>query len=83
MDKQEDAVIVECKQNAPTSDNFKQLRGYMQNFKNIQPDKQVRGILVHGGAQKISEELLLEAKQYPPIEIVSYTLDVNFRPSSA
>lgn len=81
MDKQENAVIVECKQNALTSANLEQLRGYMENFKKIQPDKQVRGILVHGGSQKISEELLQEAKKHPPIEIVSYTLEVNFRPS--
>lgn len=82
MDEREDALIVECKQNAPTLANLAQLRGYMENFKEIQPDKQVRGILVHGGPQKISEEIIQAAKQSPAVELVSYTLEVNFRPSS-
>lgn len=84
IDKHGRPVIVECKQNTPSLANLEQLRGYMEKFmKESQPDKQVRGILVHGGPQKISEEILQAAKQYPPVEIVSYTLEVNFRPSSS
>jgi len=37
--------------------------------------------MVHGGAQKITGELIEESKKHPRIEIVSYTLEVNFRAS--
>jgi hypothetical protein len=40
-----------------------------------------RGILVHGGAQKLTNDVASLAKDYPPIEIVNYVLDVRFRPS--
>jgi hypothetical protein len=41
----------------------------------------VRGILVHGGAQKISIDIINAANKNPVVEIVSYSLEVNFRPS--
>ena len=46
-----------------------------------QTERDVRGILVHGGAQKISTAVIAKAKKKPQIEIVSYRLNIDFRPS--
>ena len=40
-----------------------------------------RGILVHGGASKLPYEIVYEARKAPVVEVVSYTLEVHFRPS--
>ncbi len=82
IDKENLPVIVECKQHGPSTKDVKQLRQYMRHLKKETGEK-VRGILVHGGAQKISSAVLLDAKKNPPIEIVSYSLDVNFKSSYA
>ena len=73
-------VIVECKQYAPWINAIDQLRGYMKKLKE-KTGEEVRGILVHGGAQKVSNEVIAEAKKEPQVEIVSYSLKVDFRPS--
>ena len=80
IDKDNMPVIVECKQHAPSCDNIKQLRHYMKRLKE-ETGETARGILVHGGAQKIPAKVISEAKKKPPVEIVSYSLEVNFRPS--
>ena len=80
IDKNNTPVVVECKQHAPSTKNIGQLRGYMEELKQ-ETEKIVRGILVHGGAQKVSAKLIAEAKKTPPVDIVSYSLEVNFRPS--
>jgi hypothetical protein len=70
-------VIVECKQGNPSSDHLKQIRHYMvrlQTETGIAP----RGILVHGGARKLRPEVATLARDKPEIEIVQYTLDVDF-----
>lgn len=83
IDSKEVPVVVECKQNAPTSKDIDQLRRYIRLLKTelrkVKRGKVIRGILVHGGAQKISKELIKEAKKKPNVEIISYSLDVNFR----
>ena len=73
-------VIIECKQDAPWINAIDQLRGYMEQLQ-VETGEEVRGILVHGGAQKISNEVIAEAKKEPQVEIVNYSLKVDFRPS--
>lgn len=80
IDKQDKPVIVECKQYAPTAQDVKQLRHYMRLLSE-QTGKMPRGILVHGGASKLSSEVVNEARNEPLVEIVSYRLEVQFRPS--
>lgn len=80
IDKDNSPVVVECKQNAPSTNDIKQLRHYM-NLLNQATREMARGILIHGGAQKVSTAVIAEAKKVPPVEIVSYSLQVNFRPS--
>ena len=73
-------VIVECKQYAPGINAIHQLRHYMEQLQ-VETEEEVRGILVHGGAQKMSKEVIAEAGKEPQVEIVSYSLKVDFRPS--
>ncbi len=77
IDRNEQPVIVECKQNGPTLKDIKQLRRYILCLQR-EKDQKARGILVHGGAQKLSEEIILEAKKKPFVKIVSYRLNVDF-----
>lgn len=70
-------VIVECKQGSPTIEHLKQIRHYMERLRTetgIAP----RGILVHGGARKLRSDVAAAARKDPPIEIVQYSLDVDF-----
>jgi hypothetical protein len=71
------AVVVECKQDAPTSDHLKQLRHYMR-WVGKQTERHVRGILVHGGSRKLNADVRRAAKKKPRIEIVQHTLKVEF-----
>lgn len=80
IDKHNAPVVVECKQNSPGNSDVKQLRHYMIALKD-ETGEEARGILVHGGAQKISPDILTEAERHPVVEIVSYSLEVTFRPS--
>lgn len=82
IDKQNMPVIVECKQNAPSNQDIKQLRHYMSLFVE-EVGEMPRGILVHGGASKLSSEVVKEARKAPLVEIVNYSLNVHFRPSLA
>ena len=72
-------MIVECKQHAPVNDDIVQLRRYMNLFYE-ETGEMPRGILVHGGPQKISNQVISVAREYPAVEIVSYVLEVRFRP---
>ena len=80
IDRENRPVIVECKQHAPSSQDVKQLRRYMELLKKETGDMP-RGILVHGGAAKLHEQVVLEAKHEPAVEIANYGLEVTFRPS--
>jgi hypothetical protein len=80
VDRQNRPVIVECKQYAPTSRDLKQLRQYMKQWKD-ETKQQPRGILVHGGAAKLPNQIIEDANKSPSVEIVNYGLDVTFRPS--
>jgi len=80
MDKNNVPVVVECKQHSPSVNDIAQLRHYINRLRK-ETGELARGILVHGGAQKIPVNLISEAKKKPPVEVVSYSLEVNFRPS--
>ncbi len=79
-DRRNVSVIVECKQGSPTIDHITQLWHYMERLKRetgIKP----RGILVHGGARKLAPEVAKEARKRPAVEMVQYTVEVDFSSS--
>ena len=77
IDPSERPVIVECKRNAPSPSNVSQVRGYMRHLAK-ESGRKPRGILVHGGARKLSDAVRKEAAKEPRVEIVRYTLSVGF-----
>lgn len=79
LDRNDVPVIVECKQGHPTLDHIAQLRHYMAKLKE-ETEQEARGILVHGGARKLTPELSLEAAKSPSVELVRYSVDVEFSP---
>jgi hypothetical protein len=81
VDPKENAVVVECKQSTPTVGDVKQLRGYMKHVR-ILTGKNPRGILIHGGARKLRPEVRREASHKPRIEVLKYSLNVDFASSS-
>lgn len=81
IDKANRPVIVECKQHAPSIQDIAQLRHYMQLLQ-AETEQTPRGILVHGGAAKLPDPVMMEAfREPPPVEIVNYGLEVHFKPS--
>ena len=70
-------VIVECKQGGPTIRHLEQIRGYIKHLKE-ETGQVSRGVLVHGGARKLSNEVAMAARRQPVIEIVQYALNVDF-----
>ena len=55
IDENDTPVVVECKQNAPTLGDIRQLRNYMAQIKK-DLRKAPRGILVHGGARPTANQ---------------------------
>ena len=80
IDRTKKSVVVECKQHSPSVNDINQLRHYMKLLQK-EAEEVPRGILVHGGAPKIPCEVINEAKKGPPVEIISYSIEVNFRKS--
>lgn len=81
IDIDETPVIVECKQYSPSRKDFEQLKKYMKNlFK--ETGKKTRGILVHGGPQKLSKDVFKYLKKEQSIEVLSYKLDIEFKRSN-
>lgn len=80
VDQDDQPVIVECKQYSPTVADVLQLRRYMQRLTK-ELKKEPRGILVHGGAQKLRDEVRSAAAEHPPIQLVQHRVDVGFAPS--
>jgi hypothetical protein len=78
LDRSDRPVIAECKQNAPTSDNVRQLRGYMKLLRKETGRHDIRGILVHGGARKLRHEVIRAAGARPRVDLVQYRLQVDF-----
>jgi len=81
IDKDEIPVVVECKQDSPTVNDVGQLRKYMNNIL-VEIGKKPRGILVHGGSQKLNPLVHELVKDYEDIEIMSYKVDIDFKRSS-
>lgn len=80
LDRDEVPVIVECKQDAPDLDAIRQLRRYLERLR-IETGRTPRGVLVHGGSNKLRDEVRREARRSPRIELVQYRVDVDFVPS--
>lgn len=81
IDENKTPVIVECKQNAPTLTDIRQLRSYMTQVKKdtgVVP----RGLLVHGGARKLRDEVRAAAESRPRIDLVQHNLEVSFSRST-
>ena len=76
-DRDENPVIIECKQGTPTKAHINQLRGYLRRAARV-TGKKVRGILVHGGAAKLSADVRRQSLRPPRVEVVRYTMAVNF-----
>ena len=76
-DRNGNPVIVECKQGSPSLANIKQLRSYMAHLKR-ESAASIRGILIHGGSRKLAHDVATEAARNPVVEIVQYTLNVDF-----
>ncbi len=85
LDCDSNIVIVECKQGVPTLVDIKQLRGYMRNAENLRAGlkvgRNIRGILVHGGARKLKQEIRDESNREPRVELVTFSVTVGFAPS--
>lgn len=85
LDRCDNIVIVECKQAAPCLQHVEQLRGYMRNAEHLRTGlkigKNIRGILVHGGARKLSRDVRDESKRIPQVELVQFSVSVGFTPS--
>jgi hypothetical protein len=78
-DREDNPVIVECKQESPSIGDVNQLRRYVRRLKK-DIGEQARGILVHGGARRIDRKVLREARKHH-VDVVQYKLDVEFAPS--
>lgn len=74
IDRDERTVVVECKQGAPTADHVEQVLAYARHLVK-DGEKNVRAILVHGGATKLPRELQRWQGQ---VEFVQYRLAVGF-----
>lgn len=81
MDRQENPVIVECKQQNPSKDNINQLLHYMKKLKE-ETGKKPRGIIVHGGSSKLTPDVKQYVQSLDDVEIVSYRADVEFSRSN-
>jgi RecB family endonuclease NucS len=80
VDETEKPVIVECKQHSPSIENIEQLRGYMNKIQQ-ETGKNPRGILVHGGSQKLNPAVHDFARSYEDIEIINFRVNIDFRRS--
>jgi hypothetical protein len=79
IDRDENPVVVECKQSQPAVSHVLQLRRYMRHVQRL-VRRRPRGILVHGGARTLRADVLKVVSVKPRIEVVQYKLDVDFAP---
>lgn len=80
LDRDLRPVVVECKQGAPRIEDLAQLRKYMKHVEK-ESGQVARGILVHGGARKLSPEVQASAIATPCVEVVQHRLQVDYAPS--
>lgn len=77
LDRNDNTVIVECKQGQPTVAAINQLRRYLAHLKK-EKGVTARGILVHGGSKKLHDDVVKAADASPKIQIVQHRLAVDF-----
>lgn len=77
IDGKNTPVVVECKQDTPTLQDIQQLRGYMKKFERLTGMK-TRGILVHGGATTLRDEVHRKVWTVPRLKVIRYSLHVEF-----
>lgn len=86
LDRDNQIVVVECKQGIPSIQHVEQLRGYMRNAKKLSKGLRVggriRGILVHGRARKLNPEVRDESHRAPAVELVQFSVSVTFARSA-
>jgi len=81
IDRDNIPVVVECKQNAPTTGDIDQIKRYIDQLKNeIRSVDRIRGILVHGGSKKLNPKVSNYADK-EEIEVVQYKVRVDFNHS--
>jgi hypothetical protein len=83
MDSEENPIVVECKKDAPNGASVHQLAGYLK-LAQKETGKKPRGILVHGGSRKMTDELKREIRKLKRfrIDVVQYELSVHFTPTN-
>jgi RecB family endonuclease NucS len=72
-------VIVECKQEPPTTQDVAQVGRYIKKLNRL-TGEQATGVLVHGGARTVDEKVWRQAQE-SKIDIFQYSFDVQFAPS--
>lgn len=77
QDSSGETVVVECKQNAPTTDAITQVTHYRDLLKNEYGQENVRALIVHGGASRVAPHVALQAAEQD-VELVYFELQVNF-----
>lgn len=81
IDADQRPVVVECKQGSPGLGDLEQIRNYMKHIEE-ESEQKPRGILVHGGARKLSDSVRRESNKEPKIELVRYSVKVDFDASN-
>src|SRR3989442_1577598 len=57
---------------------IQQFRGYMKRLQSETRRREIRGMLVHGGARKLRSDVIRAASLRPRVEVVQYRLQVDF-----
>lgn len=78
VDRDGRPVVVECKQGPPTPADVRQLRQYLRRVRKEIGRQPPRGILVHGGARKLRDDVRRLAASRPRIQMVQHKLEVGF-----
>ena len=77
IDRNENAVVVECKRDGPSLAAINQIRGYLTHLER-ETKRKPRGILVHGGSRNLTTEVREAAMAEPQVQIIQYNLKVGF-----
>lgn len=78
MDRDGNPIVVECKQQAPSVEDVKQLQHYLDLLKKETGSTGIRGLLVHGGSRRVSGSVSVVAARDKRITLVFHQLDVHF-----
>lgn len=80
IDRSRRPVVVECKRGAPDPQSVRQLGNYLTLAKK-ETEIKPRGILIHGGATKLTQDVRSEIhrlRKHFSVEVLKYELDVAF-----